>query len=55
MNLYALAEKLHKTYDEVEQISVSEYHGWLVYFKIKSKEVDNGSSNVNQNSSTRRN
>lgn len=34
MNLIALADRLHKTIDEIEQISLSELNEWLAYFKI---------------------
>jgi hypothetical protein len=34
MNLLALACRLHKTIDEIEQITVSEYNEWLAYFTI---------------------
>jgi len=34
MNLIALADRLHKTIEEIEQISVSELNEWLAYFKI---------------------
>lgn len=40
MNLIALADRLHKTIEEVEQISVTEFHEWLAYFKIMSEQTD---------------
>jgi hypothetical protein len=53
MNLYALAERLKMTYEEVEQISLSEYHGWLAYFKLQQEQVN--AANANQNKSFRPN
>lgn len=41
MNLIALADRLHKSIEEVEQISVTEFYEWLAYFKIMS-ESKNG-------------
>ena len=40
MNLIALADRLHKSIEEVEQISVTEFHEWLAYFKIMSESND---------------
>ena len=40
MNLIALADRLHKTIEEVEQISVTEFHEWLAYFHIMSEQAD---------------
>lgn len=34
MNLISLADRLHKTIDEVEQISVTEFNEWMAYFTI---------------------
>lgn len=34
MNLISLADRLHKTIEEVEQISITEYREWMAYFKI---------------------
>jgi len=44
MNLVALADRLHKTIEEVEQISVSEYNEWLAYFYILSESEKNGAT-----------
>tara|TARA_R100000963_G_scaffold33993_1_gene26806 strand:- start:397 stop:507 length:111 start_codon:yes stop_codon:yes gene_type:complete len=33
-----LAEHLHKTVDEVMDISEAELHGWNAYFQIKSEK-----------------
>lgn len=38
MNLIALADRLHMKIEEVEQISVSEFHEWLAYFKVMSEK-----------------
>ena len=43
MNLIALADRLHKTIEEVEQISVTEFHEWLAYFQIMSEQADGDS------------
>jgi len=40
MNLIALADRLHKTIAEVEQISVNEFQEWIAYFKIMSESKD---------------
>jgi len=34
MNLIALADRLHKTIEEVEQISITEFNEWMAYFQI---------------------
>jgi acetyl-CoA acetyltransferase len=34
----ALADRLHKTQDEIEQLSLSEINEWFAYFKV----IDNG-------------
>lgn len=36
MNVIALADRLHKTIGEIEEISVSEFNEWLAYFKIQA-------------------
>ncbi len=38
MNLLGLADRLHKTLDEIKNITFEEYYTWLVYFKIKESE-----------------
>ncbi len=48
MNLISLADRLHKTIEEVEQISVTEFFEWLAYFKIIS-ESDNGGNTSTTN------
>jgi hypothetical protein len=40
-NLIALADRLHKTIEEIETISVSEFNEWLAYFELRD-EVNNG-------------
>jgi hypothetical protein len=34
MNLYSLADRLHKTIDEVEHMSITEFNEWMAYFTI---------------------
>ena len=34
----ALADRLHKTQDEIEQLSLSQINEWFAYFKV----IDNG-------------
>jgi hypothetical protein len=34
MNLISLADRLHKTIEEVEQISVTEFNEWMAYFTL---------------------
>lgn len=40
-NMFALAEVLHKTVAEVEQITIDEWHYWLAYFKLKKSREPN--------------
>lgn len=42
MNLFALADRLHKTVEEIEQISLNELHEWFAYFKITTEDLKNG-------------
>lgn len=37
MNLIALADRLGKTIEEIEQISVSEFNEWQAFYKIMSE------------------
>jgi uncharacterized HAD superfamily protein len=37
MNLIALADRLHMTIEEIEQISLSEFNEWMAYYKIVSE------------------
>ena len=34
MNLISLADRLHMTIEEVEQISITEFNEWMAYFSI---------------------
>jgi hypothetical protein len=34
MNLIALADRLHKTIGEIEEIPLSELYEWMAYFKV---------------------
>lgn len=38
MLMFRLAEALHKTFSEVEQMSFEELSGWVAYFKIKKQD-----------------
>lgn len=40
-NIFALAELLHKTVQELEQITIDEWYHWLAYFKIKKTREHN--------------
>lgn len=39
--MYALASRLNKTVQEIEQITVNEFHGWIAYFKIEDAKCQN--------------
>ena len=39
---YALAEKLHKTLEELQEITSQEYQGWIAYLEIKQEKIKNG-------------
>ena len=39
---YALAEKLGKTLEELQQISVHEYQGWIAYLELAEEKRKNG-------------
>jgi hypothetical protein len=39
---YALAEKLGKTLQEIQQISVQEYQGWIAYLELAQEKRNNG-------------
>ena len=39
---YALAEKLGKTLQEIQEISVHEYQGWIAYLEIAEEKRNNG-------------
>lgn len=34
--LFSLAEHLHKTVDEIMQITEAELDGWIAYFEVKN-------------------
>ena len=40
MNLFALADRLHKTIEEIEQISLSEFNEWLAYLSLLNKDTN---------------
>lgn len=35
MNLFALADRLGKTVEEISEISLDEFHEWIAYFRVK--------------------
>jgi hypothetical protein len=38
MNVISLADRLHKSINEIEQLPLSEIHEWFAYFKIMSEK-----------------
>lgn len=42
--MFVIAEKLGKTIEEIEFMSMEEYNEWVAYFKI-TQEMANGGSN----------
>jgi hypothetical protein len=51
MGLIALALRLGKTIQEIEEISLSEYNEWVAYFGILEGRDENGSGpNTNNRS-----
>jgi len=38
MAKYALAERLHKTVAEIEQLTYEEFNGWIAYFEMRRKD-----------------
>jgi hypothetical protein len=42
MNVIALADRLGKTIEEIEEISVSELHEWFAYFEICEENRSKG-------------
>ena len=36
--MYALAERLHKTLAEIEDMSLTEYNGWVAYFSLQEEQ-----------------
>tara|TARA_S200002703_G_C3783002_1_gene241330 strand:- start:1426 stop:1560 length:135 start_codon:yes stop_codon:yes gene_type:complete len=39
---YALAEKLHKTLKELQEITIQEYQGWIAYLELEQEKRNNG-------------
>lgn len=39
---YALAEKLHKTLEELQEITIQEYQGWMAYLELAQEKRNNG-------------
>lgn len=37
--MYALAEKLHKTVAEIEQMTMEEFNGWIAYLNLQQEEM----------------
>lgn len=35
---YSLAEHLHKTVAEIEQMTYEEFNGWVAYFEVRNKD-----------------
>jgi hypothetical protein len=42
MNIIALADRLGRTIEEIELISIDEYNEWLAYFKITEERSKHG-------------
>lgn len=42
MNLIALADRLGKTIEEIEGISIEEYNEWIAYFKLTEERTKHG-------------
>ena len=38
INIFSLAEKLHKTVSEILQMTVDEFNMWIAYYQIQSEE-----------------
>ena len=38
--MFALADRLHKTIEEIEQISFNEFNEWMAYHKLLEEEAD---------------
>ena len=41
---YALADRLHKTLDELRLMTVDEYVGWVAYVKVSAEMNKNGTN-----------
>tara|TARA_R100001230_G_C5657183_1_gene161984 strand:- start:695 stop:841 length:147 start_codon:yes stop_codon:yes gene_type:complete len=37
--VFAVAEKLHKTVEEILQMSVFEFNMWIAYFDLQNDEI----------------
>ena len=37
--MYALAERLHKTVAEIEDMTLEEFNGWIAYLNIQAEEM----------------
>lgn len=37
MSLYVLADRLHKTVEEIEALTIPELRGWFAYLRIISR------------------
>jgi hypothetical protein len=37
--MYALAERLHKTVAEIEEMTIEEFYGWIAYLNIQQEEI----------------
>ena len=37
--MYALAERLHKTVAEIEEMTLEEFNGWIAYLNIQQEEI----------------
>lgn len=42
MSIYALADRLHKTVAEIEQMTIDEFSGWVAYCKIRAEREKHG-------------
>lgn len=38
MAIYSLADRLHKTVAEIEELSIEELRGWFAYLRILARE-----------------
>jgi hypothetical protein len=38
MALYGLADRLHKTVAEIEELSIEELRGWFAYLRLLARE-----------------
>lgn len=40
MNLIALADRLHKTIEEIEEISVTELNEWIAFYQLREESKE---------------